>query len=131
MANRPRRLLLICIHAATLLCGGPLLRWRLETFGLYMPSYPNRRPWWRVNGRALRRLLGHGGAYADWLAEMDALRRDGAEGWWRQRLGDGYGELAALVARERGDPGDDVHAEIPALPGGSVPDSDLAGHGAR
>jgi hypothetical protein len=97
---KPAILLLLVAHGLTLLRGSTLLRWRLETFGLYMPSYPHRRPWWRVNGRALRLLLGHGYEYANWLQEMDSVRHSGAVGWWRDRLGDRYDVLAKYVARE-------------------------------
>lgn len=58
------------------------LRWRLETFGLYMPSLPEARPWWRVNARAARALLAQLPGYARWLAGMRALSRQGASGWW-------------------------------------------------
>ena len=63
------------------------LRWRLETFGLYMPSLPETRPWWRVNARALRALLRQFPGYIRWLAEMERLRRDGPGGAWRARTG--------------------------------------------
>ena len=63
------------------------LRWRLETFGLYMPSLPEARPWWRVNPRALGALLRQLPGYMGWLAEMRALRRAGARGLWRARTG--------------------------------------------
>lgn len=63
------------------------LRWRLETFGLYMPSLPEARPCWRVNPRALGALLRQLPGYMGWLAEMRALRRGGARGLWRMRSG--------------------------------------------
>ena len=63
-----------------------LLRWRLETYGLYMPSLPYTRPWWRVNGRVLVRLVRHRRAYEGWLLEMEAVRLSGGSGWWRGRL---------------------------------------------
>lgn len=66
---------------------GGVLRWRLETFGLYMPSLPNRRPWWRPNGRAALALLRHRHAYRDWLLEMRRLRAGGPAAWWEARLG--------------------------------------------
>ncbi len=59
------------------------LRWRLETFGLYMPSLPDTRPWWRVNRRALTAFVGQLPRYAHWLTTMRALRHDGAAGYWR------------------------------------------------
>ncbi len=72
-------------HAAALLRQGLLfaraphaLRWRLETFGLYMPSLPESRPWWRINAAALRALLGQLPGYMRWLYQMQALRRRGA-----------------------------------------------------
>ncbi len=63
------------------------LRWRLETFGLYMPSLPEARPWWRVNGRALGAFLAQLPRYARWLAAMRALRQEGAAGYWRAEAG--------------------------------------------
>ena len=78
----------ILARQALLLAGAPhALRWRLETFGLYMPSLPEARPWWRPSARALRALLGQLPGYARWLAEMQALRHGGARGWWRYRTG--------------------------------------------
>ena len=61
------------------------LRWRLETFGLYMPSLPEARPWWLVNPRAARALLGQLPSYARWLSGMQAVRVDSAAGWWQTR----------------------------------------------
>ena len=69
-----------------LLLWSRLLRWRLETYGLYMPSLPHTRPWWRVNGRVLTRLIRHRRAYGGWLREMTAVRVSGGSGWWRSRL---------------------------------------------
>ena len=68
-----------------------------------MPSLPNRRPWWRVNRRALWELLRHHRAYAGWLAEMDAARREGPSGWWRDRLGEDYAHLQGWMDRENGE----------------------------
>lgn len=85
------------------------LRWRIETFGLYMPSLPNARPWFRPNGRALGAFVRQLPAYVHWLGEMRALRRDGPAGWWEARGGTTLdGKLAWL---ERGYPGDDAGAE--------------------
>jgi hypothetical protein len=106
MATRGRRLLLLGTHGLTLV-RGKVLRWRLETYGLYMPSYPNQRPWWRVNSRALSLLLRHRGAYGDWLQEMRALRRAGASGWWRAQLGGRHRTLQAYIERVNG-------ADVPA-----------------
>ena len=63
------------------------LRWRLETFGLYMPSLPEARPWWRVNARAARALSRQLPGYARWLADMEHLRTQGARDLWRARSG--------------------------------------------
>lgn len=63
------------------------LRWRLETFGLYMPSLPEQRPWWRINITALRAVLRQLPGYMRWLNEMQALREGGAGAWWRLRTG--------------------------------------------
>jgi hypothetical protein len=76
------------VQQALLLARAPhALRWRLETFGLYMPSLPEARPWWRPSARALRALCRQLPGYARWLAEMQALRHGGARGWWRYRTG--------------------------------------------
>ncbi|HWE64635.1 MAG TPA: hypothetical protein VHB98_23205 [Chloroflexota bacterium] len=93
-----RSFLLFSTHSLTLL-RGRILRWRLETYGLYMPSYPQQRPWWRINGRVLILLLRHGRAYAGWLEEMRAARQAGASGWWALRLGDRYGVLQDHIRR--------------------------------
>lgn len=103
---RLRRLALLTGHGSMLLTGG-VLRWRLETFGLYMPSLPHSRPWWRVNGRMLWTLVRRRRRYAAWLEELRALRRDGAPGWWSLVLGARYrtwevflADANAAVARE-------------------------------
>ena len=71
--------LLLLPHQGFLLLRAPhALRWRLETFGLYMPSLPETRPWWRVNARALRALLRQLPGYAHWLGEMQTPCRGGA-----------------------------------------------------
>ena len=72
-----------------------LLRWRLETYGVDMPSLPPSRPGWRVNGWALSGLIGHRRAYGGWLREMAAVRVSGGPGWWRCRLA---GKTAAWEA---------------------------------
>jgi hypothetical protein len=78
----------VLVQQAWLLARAPhALRWRLETFGLYMPSLPEARPWWRLSARALRALLGQLPGYARWLGEMQVLRHGGARGWWRHRTG--------------------------------------------
>ncbi len=95
---KPTRLLLFR-HGCTLL-RGRVLRWRLETYGVYMPSLPNARPWWRPNFHALSALLRRRRVYGEWLREMDAVRRDGPSGWWRERLGAGFGALQAYIQHE-------------------------------
>jgi hypothetical protein len=66
--------------------GGRVLRWRLETYGLYMPSYPHQRPWWAINPRVAATLARRLGRYGRWLDEMDAVRRAGPAGSWQCRL---------------------------------------------
>ncbi len=61
------------------------LRWRIETFGLYMPSLPDARPWFRPSGRALRAFVRQMPSYVRWLGEMQALRRGGPAGWGARR----------------------------------------------
>lgn len=79
------------------------LRWRLETFGLYMPSYPEARPWWRVNRRALAAFVRQLPRYTRWLAGMRALRHDGAHGYWVARSGTGAREWGAWLDLAEGD----------------------------
>jgi hypothetical protein len=88
-------------HGFLLLFRGPA-RWRLETFGLYMPSLPGMRPWWRVNGRALRQLVRQRAAYSRWLWEMHALQLHGDSGWWRVKLGVSYQALRFYMAGQNG-----------------------------
>ena len=94
--GRARERLLLARHGATLF-RGHLLRWRLETFGLYAPSLPEARPWWRVNGRMAVLLLHRRGHYARWLAEMRALHSHGPEGWWRKTGHDTARALHAYI----------------------------------
>ncbi|MDB5076995.1 MAG: hypothetical protein JWO42_3174 [Chloroflexi bacterium] len=94
-------------HGITLM-RGRVLRWRLETFGIYMPSLPLARPWWRVNSRALGQLLQHSGAYAAWLIEMETLTERGPGGWWDTRVGSGESSLRSYIDRENSDPGLDT-----------------------
>jgi len=81
-----RRPTLLIWRQGALLLRSRLLRWRLETYGLYMPSLPQSRPWWRVNGQTLILLFHHRRAYGGWLREIEATRSSGASGWWRIRL---------------------------------------------
>ena len=102
--ERGARFLIAC-RQLILLLRGRLLRWRLETYGVYMPSLPNARPWWRPNYRAFFGLLRHRQAYSRWLGEMQALRGAGASGWWQARLGKRAGYWTAfLEAESRGEP---------------------------
>lgn len=69
-----------------------LLRFRLITFGLYEPYllYGRRvfaHPSWQVNLRVAWLLLRQMPAYGRWLAELEAVERDGATGWWAQCAG--------------------------------------------
>ena len=108
ITHRPRPGVLsgywVLVRQALLLARAPrALRWRLETFGLYMPSLPEARPWWRMNVRALRALLGQLPGYARWLGEMQVLCHAGARGWWRHRTGSdarGWEEWLALALRD-------------------------------
>ena len=78
---------LVAAHLRTLgRGGGQALRWRLETYGLYMPSYPHQRPWWAINHRVALVLARRVGRYQAWLEEMDALRGGGPAREWAERL---------------------------------------------
>jgi hypothetical protein len=66
--------------------GGHVLRWRLETYGLYMPSYPHQRPWWAINARVALILARRLARYGAWLDEMEGVRRAGPSGAWQGRL---------------------------------------------
>ncbi len=94
---------LLVVRHGLLLWRGGVLRWRLETYGLYMPSLPNRRPWWRPNGRALRILVQHRRAYGAWLRHMQRLQTGGAGAWWQARLGEDYSALRAYIERQNSD----------------------------
>jgi len=67
---------------------GGQLRFRLETFGLYFPAPPYRRPLWRVSPRVALLFLRQLPAYGRWVTELRDLERDGPEGWWRARWRD-------------------------------------------
>jgi len=83
--DRVARLLIVTGQGLLLARAPRALRWRLETFGLYMPSLPEARPWWRINVGAALALLRQLPGYSRWLAEMRALRQAGAGGWWHAR----------------------------------------------
>ena len=61
-------------------------RWRLETFGLYAPSLPHERPWWRISPVTLVALLRLLPGYLDWVRRMRLLRQGSAEVLWRSCL---------------------------------------------
>lgn len=63
-----------------------LLRFRLETFGLYFPSLPHERPWWQVSLHVVPLLARRLGSYATWSGDLRHLARRGAAGWWQRRL---------------------------------------------
>jgi hypothetical protein len=86
------RLLLVTGQGLLLVRAPHALRWRLETFGLYMPSLPEARPWWRINARAALALVRQLPGYSRLLGEMRALRQAGAGGWWHIRTGTDAGD---------------------------------------
>jgi hypothetical protein len=92
---------------------GGVLRWRLETYGLYMPSLPNARPWWRINARAFTQLVRHGGNYAAWLVEIEALGKGGPRGWWQAHLGQHYASLRSYMDRVNRVDADDPLDNLP------------------
>lgn len=69
------------------------VRFRLETFGLWWPALPYTAPWWRIPPRNLRLFMRQTRAYCHWVIEMERLRSDGPEVWWR-RYRETYGENA-------------------------------------
>ncbi len=97
---------LLARHVALLLCKG-LARWRLETFGLYMPSLPGTRPWWRVNRRAVCVLVRQRTAYARWLLDMRNIRLRGDSGWWKTRSEASYASLRAYAQSQNAPRPDD------------------------
>lgn len=98
---------------ALLLARSGVLRWRLETFGLYMPSLPNARPWWRPNWRMLALLLQRRGPYTQWLREMDAMHAYGASGWWREQSASADQQLRIYIAQTNSAP--DLDAQVPPV----------------
>lgn len=77
------------------------LRFRAETFGLYFPSLPGRRPWWRVAIGSLLFMIRASRSYAHWTDEMNTVARGGPHGWWGREWPaiDLEGELA-LFSKE-------------------------------
>jgi hypothetical protein len=68
-------------HALGLWRAGQV-RFRLETFGVYFPTAPYSAPWWRMSPSVLILLLRRARAYAEWVEELDRIRRGGSETWW-------------------------------------------------
>ncbi len=58
------------------------VRFRLETFGLYYPAAPYEAPWWRVSPAHSLLFLRRLKSYADWVVELEKIRRDGPSGYW-------------------------------------------------
>lgn len=71
-------------HGALLWRTG-LLRFRLETFGLYYPALPYQTPAWHLSPRRTLLLVRRARSYGLWLLEMEEVRRSGGRGWWRAR----------------------------------------------
>lgn len=79
-----RAAVILLRHAWRVYRGGQI-RFRLETFGLYYPAPPYRRPVWQLTPGSLRLLWETAGAYARWVIEMEEMRKRGAQGWWARR----------------------------------------------
>lgn len=87
-AGRPRvlveiRLWIALLRHGLLLWRSGLLRFRLETFGLYYPELPYRSPVWRISPLYCVLLLRRTHSYGRWLLEMQDTRLYGAHGWWK------------------------------------------------
>jgi hypothetical protein len=67
------------------------LRFRAETFGLYYPALPYRRPWWRLSPLEAVRFARRATDYAYWVVEMHHLKQEGDAGWWLRRGGSPVG----------------------------------------
>jgi hypothetical protein len=76
------RLWIALLRHGLLLWRSGLLRFRLETFGLYYPELPYRSPAWRISLVYCVLLLRRAHSYGRWLLEMEDTRRHGARGWW-------------------------------------------------
>jgi hypothetical protein len=88
-------------HMALLSSAGRhVLRWRLETYGLYMPSYPYQRPWWAINPRVAVILARRLARYARWLTEMEAARRGRPAAWHSQLATDADARWRAWLASQ-------------------------------
>jgi hypothetical protein len=79
----PRKLRVFVLHVLRVVHGGQV-RFRLETFGVYYPSLPYQRPWWKVSWRPLTYLLRRLPAYARWLETMEPPRHSGRVLLWRE-----------------------------------------------
>jgi hypothetical protein len=73
-------------HARRIVRSGQL-RFRLETFGVYYPSRPYSRPWWRMSARGLWLLARQAPSYLRWVIEMERLRAGTGERWWEEHGG--------------------------------------------
>lgn len=83
--RRDVRIWIAVLRHAVLLWRTGLLRFRLETFGVYVPALPYTAPAWKLSPRYVALLARQSRSYGRWLLELDAIRRDGADGWWGQR----------------------------------------------
>jgi hypothetical protein len=79
------RLWVALLRHGALLWRTGLLRFRLETFGTYYPAPPYQSPAWHLRPAATLLLLRRSRSYAQWLVEIEQLRRSGAQGWWESR----------------------------------------------
>lgn len=69
-------------HVALLWRTG-LLRFRLETFGLYYPALPYQSSTWRLSPRQALLLVRRARSYGLWLLEMEEVGCAGGSAWWR------------------------------------------------
>jgi hypothetical protein len=88
--DRVRAVRVLIRHLLSLRGTGQL-RFRSETFGLYYPALPYRRPWWHISPRGVLLLAEQARQYAAWVLEMDRLRDDPGAGWWLRRGGSPVG----------------------------------------
>ena len=62
-------------------------RFRLETFGSYYPHLPYTRRTWQMSPRYVLLFIRRLPSYLRWVDEMEHLRRQGADEWWRDHTG--------------------------------------------
>lgn len=74
--NRP-----MVTHLATLFKAGQV-RFRMEAYGLYYPSTPEKRPVWRAAPAAIPALLRSLPAYVTWVRQARQVQMGGAHEWW-------------------------------------------------